>query len=257
MRLRGHAASLHGEADRGRRVSRAATFVVTVAPPYQRLDEWLAEQDHADAAAKEFGKAGFWKRPEVGALTPPPPPAKAPVVQPAVAEPGEFTRQFQRPPAPAPEPGLPLTAPMRVAVPPPDAATAETDEFAKLFSAPAVEAGTSSPMIPAAAGPAQEAGDFTRMFLDTPVPRSESAPPAPPPSASAEPGEFTKMFQSPAPAPEPGKTSAPVAVPRPTPEPRPTCRTAERTRSAASVHRSGASGRVHEDVSKRGNSPDA
>src|SRR4051794_34882124 len=49
-----------------------ATFVVTVAPPYQRLDEWLAEQDRADAAAKEFGKAGFWKRPEVGTLGPPP-----------------------------------------------------------------------------------------------------------------------------------------------------------------------------------------
>ena len=38
------------------------TFVVTVAPPYQRLDEWLAEQDHAAAVAKEFGKAGVWKR---------------------------------------------------------------------------------------------------------------------------------------------------------------------------------------------------
>src|ERR1019366_10374168 len=35
------------------------TFVVTVAPPYQRLEEWLAEQDHAAAAVKEFSKAGF------------------------------------------------------------------------------------------------------------------------------------------------------------------------------------------------------
>ena len=57
-----------------------ATFVVTVAPPYQRLDEWLAEQDRADAAAKEFGKAGFWKRPEVGSLAPPPVKAPEPPV---------------------------------------------------------------------------------------------------------------------------------------------------------------------------------
>src|ERR1035437_2026726 len=78
------------------------TFVVSVAPPYQRLDEWLAEQDHAAAVAKEFGKAGVWKRPDAGSLTRPqpvPPTANAP-------EPGEFTKQFQRPAAPAAEPCL-------------------------------------------------------------------------------------------------------------------------------------------------------
>src|ERR1039457_6159544 len=48
-----------------------AAFVVTVAPPYQRLDEWLAEQDRA-AVVKDFGKAGFWKRPEAGSQAPPP-----------------------------------------------------------------------------------------------------------------------------------------------------------------------------------------
>src|SRR5450756_2143132 len=66
------------------------TFVVTVAPPFQRLDAWLAEQDRVAAVAKEFGKATVWKRPAVGSLVPPapPPPAKAP-------EPGEFTRMFQ------------------------------------------------------------------------------------------------------------------------------------------------------------------
>ena len=66
-----------------------ATFVVTVAPPYQRLDEWLAEQDRADAAAKEFGKAGFWKRPEVGSLAPPPP-AKAPGSRRRLRNPGSL-----------------------------------------------------------------------------------------------------------------------------------------------------------------------
>src|SRR5450631_3097394 len=45
-----------------------STFVVTVAPPFLRLDEWLAEQDREAAAVKEFGKAGFWKRPDIGSL---------------------------------------------------------------------------------------------------------------------------------------------------------------------------------------------
>src|SRR5665811_2575732 len=46
------------------------TFVVTVAPPFQRLDAWLAEQDRVAAVAKEFGKATVWKRPAVGSLVP-------------------------------------------------------------------------------------------------------------------------------------------------------------------------------------------
>ena len=85
------------------------TFVVTVAPPFQRLDAWLAEQDRVAAVAKEFGKATVWKRPAVGSLVPPapPPPAKAP-------EPGEFTRMFQSPAAP------PVSEPV---VPPAFAAT--------------------------------------------------------------------------------------------------------------------------------------
>ena len=59
-----------------------SSFVVTVAPPYQRLDEWLAEQDSA-AVTKGFSKVGFWKRPEAGSLVPP-------AAAPAAAEPGEF-----------------------------------------------------------------------------------------------------------------------------------------------------------------------
>src|SRR5450759_1227090 len=78
-----------------------ATFVVTVAPPYQRLDEWLAEQDRAAAVAREFGKAGFWKRPEAGSLTrrQPVKSPEPPVVAAPAPEPGEFTKQFQRPAA--------------------------------------------------------------------------------------------------------------------------------------------------------------
>ncbi len=82
-----------------------STFVVTVAPPFQRLEEWLAEQEREAAATKEFGKAGFWKRPDIGAMTAPQPqPAKVP--QPPAAGspaqgPGEFTKQFQLPATPS------------------------------------------------------------------------------------------------------------------------------------------------------------
>src|SRR5664280_259809 len=93
------------------------TYVVTMAPPYQRLDEWLAEQDRVAALAHQFDKAGFWKRPEAG--SPGAAPSPVPGVPPAVAgtptpvpplpptrlapspsEPGEFTRMFQSPVAP-------------------------------------------------------------------------------------------------------------------------------------------------------------
>ena len=148
------------------------TFVVTVAPPYQRLDEWLAEQDRAAAAAKEFGKAGFWKRPEAGALTPPPP-AKAPEPRRRPPEPGEFTKQFQRPAAPAPEPGLPVTAPSRQRIRR-RASTAESDEFAKLFSAPATPASAPSPA-GSRCGQASRTGRVYANVPDPAVPRSEPA----------------------------------------------------------------------------------
>src|SRR5450631_966771 len=108
------------------------TYVVTMAPPYQRLEEWLAEQDRLAALAHEFDKAGFWKRPEtvsptapptpgmppVGAGTPPPMPPPPPTrVAPSSSEPGEFTRRFQSPVAPpSAEPGMP---PVAAGTPPP------------------------------------------------------------------------------------------------------------------------------------------
>jgi len=153
------------------------TFVVTVAPPYMRLAEWLAEQDKAAAAAREFGKAGFWKRPDAAAVAPPvkAPASPSPLPVAGKNEPGEFTRQFQSPTLPSPEPGLPmasspLTGQFRTGAPPvPD------DEFDKLFGA------ASQP---------------------DPVPNAPAAPPAPPPAASA-PGTFTQMFQNPMGAGEP------------------------------------------------------
>ena len=50
-----------------------ATFAVTVAPPSLHLEEWLAEQDRAAAAALEFSQVSMWKRPSGENLAPPPP----------------------------------------------------------------------------------------------------------------------------------------------------------------------------------------
>src|SRR5260370_24574245 len=76
------------------------TFVVTVAPPYQRLEEWLAEQDHLAAAEKEVGKASFCKRPEPAVLAPPPPPPPPP----KAPEAGEVPQPVQPPAPPPPQP---------------------------------------------------------------------------------------------------------------------------------------------------------
>src|ERR1035437_250523 len=186
------------------------TFVVTVAPPFQRLDAWLAEQDRVAAVAKEFGKATVWKRPAVGSLVPPAPlrPAATPST-----EPGEFTRMFQSPVAPPP------TEPV---VPPASAATTQ-------FTLPPPPA----PLRPAAT-PSTEPGEFTRMFQSPVAPPAEPvAPPAsaatrqftpPPPPAplrpaatpSTEPGAFTRMFQSPV-APPPAEPVVPPARARGSP----------------------------------------
>ena len=93
------------------------TYVVTMAPPYQRLEEWLAEQDRVAALAHQFDKAGFWKRPEAVSPAAPPvpvpdmppvgggtkqpmPPLPPTRLAPSPSEPGEFTRMFQSPVAP-------------------------------------------------------------------------------------------------------------------------------------------------------------
>src|ERR1019366_6735827 len=59
------------------------TYVVTVAPPYQHLEEWLAEQDRVAALAHQFDKAGFWKLPAAG--SPAAPPTPVPGVPPVAA----------------------------------------------------------------------------------------------------------------------------------------------------------------------------
>src|SRR5207245_2238880 len=154
--------------------------------PFQRLDEWLAEQEREAAAAKEFGKAGFWKRPDIGSMTAP---AKVPA-----REPGEFTKQFQVPATPS----------------------AGTGDFTRMFEragAPTAETTAPLPARPVEA-PAAEPGEFTRMFQTQGTPAA--APPAGPAAkATSQPGEFTQLFQSPPqpPAPEPPRASQPGAGP--------------------------------------------
>src|ERR1035441_6890792 len=194
------------------------TYVVTMAPPYQRLDEWLAEQDRVAALAHQFDKAGFWKRPEAGSpgAAPSPVPGVPPVaagtlqsmppatpvrpVAPAPSEPDEFMRMFQGsvapptavpgvPPAvagtPTPVPPLP---PTRLAPSP-----SEPGEFTRMFQSP-VAPPTAVPGVPPVAGSRQT----------TPPPPTRLAP------SPSEPGEFTRMFQSPAAPPAPVPGAAPV-----------------------------------------------
>ncbi|HEY1341612.1 MAG TPA: hypothetical protein VGF59_29075, partial [Bryobacteraceae bacterium] len=83
------------------------TYVVTVAPPYEGLPEWLTDQERAAAAVsdKEFTRVGTWKVPAMQPGGPPPAPAPAPptAAAPPAAEPGEFTRMFQAGAKPAAE----------------------------------------------------------------------------------------------------------------------------------------------------------
>src|ERR1019366_813412 len=197
-----------------------AAFVVTVAPPYQRLDEWLAEQDRA-AVVKDFGKAAFWKRPEAGSLAPPPMP---PAATAAAPEPGEFTKQFGRGAAPGAEPGLPATPPQSNAPTPSSEPGESTRMFRSPVPPPAPPTSAATPQLTPPA-PSSEPGEFTRMF------RRPVAPPAPPTSAattqltppapSSEPGESTRMFQSPVPPPAPPTSAATTQFTPPAPSSEP------------------------------------
>ena len=199
------------------------TFVVTVAPPYERLEAWLAEQDKAAAAAKEFGRAGFWKLPDAEALAATAPKAvpAAPVAGPVTggaavpavpavpaAEAGEFTRMFQGPAAGAVTGGgaVPAVQASGGSVSQGPAAGIPTAGVTNVAGAPAVPASGGSVSHGPAAGP----GEFTRLF-QSPMP-DVAAPgdwPAAAPKA-AEAGEFTRMFQAPAGARETGPGAGPA-----------------------------------------------
>jgi hypothetical protein len=158
-------------------------------------------------------------QPEVGEFTkmfqapkapPAPPPSPAPI---PVKEPGEFTRMFQASPSPAPAP------------PPPPAATkSNPGDFEQLFEtrspagpmphSPAVQQPL-TPQNPGGSGP-NRIGEFTQTFGKG----GFDPPPAPPAAApvAKEPGEFTRMFHSPAAAaPPPVAPPAPAAFAPPPP----------------------------------------
>src|ERR1039458_1336281 len=147
------------------------TYVVTMAPPYQRLDEWLAEQDRVAALAHQFDKAGFWKRPEAG--SPAAPPTPVPGVPPVVAG--------------APPPVPPAT-PVRPVAP----SSSESDEFMRMFQSP-----VAPPAPPAAARTPVSTPPATPVAAGTPPPVPPATPVRPVAPSTSEPGEFTRMFQSP------------------------------------------------------------
>ena len=206
-------------------------FVVTAAPPYLHLAEWLADQERSALAdSQKLAHAGTWRVPvappgvggtqQMGsAPAPPSPPPAAPPAQ----QPGEFTRLFQTGAGPTPQNtgGFPQPAP-KSAAPPAAPAAQQPGEFTRMFQTGASPAsqntgGFPQPApkgaAPPAAPAAQQPGEFTRMFqtgaspapqntggFPQPAPKA-AAPPAPP--AAQQPGEFTRMFQTGAsPAPQ-------------------------------------------------------
>ena len=80
-------------------------FVVTMAPPYLHLSEWIEEQERLAAeSATRFSRAGAWKAPTAAPLPQPEPrPEPPPVVEAAPphvpAQPDEFDQMFSSPPA--------------------------------------------------------------------------------------------------------------------------------------------------------------
>src|ERR1039458_7583746 len=178
------------------------TYVVTMAPPYQRLDEWLAEQDRVAALAHQFDKAGFWKRPEAGspAAPPTPVPGVPPVVAgtpppvrpvaPSSSESDEFMRMFQGPTAPPmPVPGvLPVAAGTPPPVPPatpvrPVApSSSESDEFMRMFQSP-----VAPPAPPAAARTPVSTPPATPVAAGTPPPVPPATPVRPVAPSTSEP----------------------------------------------------------------------
>ncbi len=191
----------------GRRYNRP--YLITQnKPTFSDLESWLhAVKNFAGATSLE--KKGAWKiSAEFHDQKAPSP------VPPSPSEPGEFTRLMQKLPVPAsPRPG-------------PDSEQADYQSAAGYQPAPQNMPGeftllmrqSESPAPPQPQpervmrpGPRPEAGEFTRLFRlpNTADSGSRTAPPPvnpsppPPPPQPAQPGEFTRMFQSPVAQPTP------------------------------------------------------
>ena len=145
-------------------------FVVTVAPPYQALSDFVRDQEiEGLAETQQISQTGLWNLP----ANVPPQPERP--LQPG--SPGEFTQMFQAPPAPAAEPVSGGSKP---------------GEFTQLFSggtaAQSVGHRLEEPLKPVDAGAeaakplaGHSPGAFTRVFHSplTQVPSDQPAPPAP------------------------------------------------------------------------------
>ena len=175
------------------------TYVVTEAPPYRHLGEWLGDQEHGSGAsdAAKFTRAGAWKIPTA------PPAAPAPVAHaPQLSEPGEFTLMFQKAAAKAEQ--SERAEPLPPVVPPP---------------APSLP--PMPPPTPVASASAP--GEFTRMFQavpldEAPAPFAEARKPAAeaPLSAPGElpPGSVTQTMEMPAPIRKPAPGSGTPVTPK-------------------------------------------
>jgi len=186
-------------------------YVVTIAPPFQHLVDWLKDQEAAATDTQRFSRAGAWKVPTT-------PPAAAPTPLPPVepAAPSAFADMFR---ASEPAPTGQTMAPDASAAPPPVAS--EPGEFTRLFqtgAVPAAPPAAPSPVPPAIAKIPQPSLTPVKPTPQAPA-AAPAAPPAPPPPAAAPapppvasaPGEFTRLFQTAA------VPAAPPAAPSPVP----------------------------------------
>ena len=197
-----------------------SNVVVTAAPPYLHLNEWLAAEERiGQPEPGEFTR--LFQSPPKAPINEPAPPAKP------SAAPGEFTRMFQTSTAKPVE--------QQPAAPPAAPPAREPGEFTRLFQSPAPPAKEPERPQPAPSQP----GEFTRFFRGAPPEPTPAAPfpPAapfaastsPPPAPVPEPppadkgGEFTRIFGRPGAEPKaPPLAEVPPAVSAPVPPPRPT-----------------------------------
>ncbi|MGA2156479.1 MAG: hypothetical protein ABSH37_18880, partial [Bryobacteraceae bacterium] len=187
-------------------------FVVTFAPPFQHLVDWLRDQEGAAVDTQKFSRAGAWKVP----VSPPAAAATVPPTEPA--QPGAFEDMF-RTAQPMPT-GQMMAAPGAQPPPARPPVASKPEESTRLFQTAAVP--TAAPAPPASANipqpplaPEQPKPQPPAALPAAPLAPPPASPPVPaapvPPPAASEPGEFTRLFQT-VPAAAPAAT-APLASP--------------------------------------------
>jgi hypothetical protein len=178
---------------------------------FRDLREWLEAGARA-AVGPDLTRDAFAARPPAPPPIPDPPPESA--------VPGEFTRMFRAPAPPStPAPAAPAQADAHEhaepAAPAVGGTTSGPGEFTKIFGAVSTGEASGQSEDPAVSPPVPEPVSESR----PPVPPAETAPPTrPAPVPGKEPGEFTRIFGSPAvpreaPPTEQSFTPGPVAPP--------------------------------------------